>query len=512
MMRGLPATPPRAEVRETHTAYVLMIGDVVFKAKKSLRTPFLDYSTPELRAAACHSEVDLNRRLCPDVYLGVAEVSDPCGGPAEPLVKMRRMPDTRRLATLVETGQDVTDQLDAVAGTLARFHRSCRRGPDVARDASRDAVTARWRDNLDEMSGYGPDLVPGAAIDEIRRRAFAYLAGRGALFDERIADGRIVDGHGDLLADDIFCLPDGPRILDCLDFDDRLRHLDVVDDIACLAMDLEYLGRADLGEMLLDRVWEHVDDDPPASLVHHFVAYRAFVRAKVAALRHTQGVESARADVRRHCGIALRHLRSGTVRLGIIGGLPGTGKSTLSRAVADRTGAVVLASDRMRRRLAGIDPDRPSPAPFECGLYTREMTDRTYDALLSEATQLTRLGQSVVIDASWTDHRHVDRAIAAARHTHSALVEVECAASRAVAVRRIEHRSAPESDATAEVYDAMAARPARWSTAAQVDTAADLHTVTEAALALWNAASVPGSDCSVPPPHRRTESLPCPPP
>lgn len=468
-----------------------MIGDVVLKAKKPIRTPFLDFGTAELRMTACRREVDLNRRLSPDVYLGVAELTDPEGGPPEPLVKMRRMPDDRRLATLVVSGTDSSDEMGVIADALVDFHVRCRRGTDIDQDATRDAVAERWRSNVDEARAYGDDLLPRVDVDEIGRRAWDYLAGRADLFAERIANGRIVDGHGDLLADDVFCLPDGPRILDCLDFDDHLRHLDVIDDLACLAMDLEYLGRADLAETFLSRVRAASGDDPPPSLVHHFVAYRSFVRAKVAALRHTQGASEAHVDSRRHCALAVRHLRAGTVRLGLVGGLPGTGKSTLSRALAAETGAVVVSSDRVRKQLAGLDPRRSCPAEYGHGLYTSAMTDRTYAELLGQATESLSRGRSVVLDASWTDPRHTEWAAAAARRTHSDLIEIECTAPRSVAIDRIEQRPRGESDANSDVYDALAARHRSRPGAEEIDTATTPRAATDAALALWNRSTGP---------------------
>ena len=148
-------------------------------------------------------------------------------------------------------------------------------------------------------------------------------------------------GHGDLLAGDIFCLDDGPRILDCLDFDDRLRWLDGLDDAACLAMDLEHLGNRRLGEQFIGWYAEYSGDPAPASLCHHYIAYRAFVRAKVSCLRSGQGAPAAAGEARELAGIALKHLREGAVALVLIGGLPGTGKSALADAVASRLGATV---------------------------------------------------------------------------------------------------------------------------------------------------------------------------
>ena len=162
------------------------------------------------------------------------------------------------------------------------------------------------------------------------------------LFAGRISDRRIVDGHADLLADDIFCLPDGPALLDCLEFDDRLRYVDGIDDAAFLAMDLEFLGRPDLAAHFLGRYLAEARDDAPESLRHFYIAYRAVVRAKVDCVRHTQGGAGAADSARAHLRVAREHLREGTVRLILVGGGPGTGKTTLARGIADRVGAQVI--------------------------------------------------------------------------------------------------------------------------------------------------------------------------
>lgn len=476
-------------VVETHTASVVMIGDVVFKAKKPIRTAFADFGTAARRRAACEREVALNRRLCPDVYLGVAELTDPAGGPTEALVKMRRMPSERRLARLVGTGGDAASHVDAIAAVLAGFHAGAEQSAQIDRDATPDAVAARWRANVSEVTSYRCDVLPAADVDEVQRRALRYLEGRKWLFENRIWEGRIVDGHGDLLADDIFCLADGPRILDCLDFDAHLRHVDCIDDAACLAMDLEYLGREDLGLRFLDRYCAAARDQPPASLRHHYIAYRAFVRAKVACLRYTQGCDAAREDARAHCRLALKHLRAGTVRMALVGGLPGTGKSTLAHGLADVTGSVVISSDRVRKELAGVEPHSRQVTGFGEGLYRPAMTDRTYAEVLRRARDHLAAGRSVVLDASWTQPMHRERAALVASGTHSDLVELACRAPRAVAIARIESRPSGDSDATPTVYDAMAATTAAWTSATAVDTDTAARDSVQAAEQMWQSTS-----------------------
>jgi aminoglycoside phosphotransferase family enzyme len=254
---------PYAAVRETHSGVVVLLGERALKVKKPVDLEFLDFRSRSSREAACRREVELNRRLAPDVYLGVASLSDVGGGPAEPVVVMRRMPDERRLTTLVRAGAPLVEVIVNLARTMAAFHAAARRAPEISAEGRRDAVRSRWLASFRQVRPFHGTVLDAAAAADIEGLAGEFLAGREALFERRVADARIVDGHGDLICDDIFCLPDGPRILDCLEFDDRLRYLDGLDDIAFLAMDLEHLGADQLACLLLDRYAEFAGDPAP---------------------------------------------------------------------------------------------------------------------------------------------------------------------------------------------------------------------------------------------------------
>ena len=300
---------PYADVAETHTAVVFFAGDRAYKLKKPVSTGFLDFSTEPARAAVCRREAELNARFAPDVYLGVAEIRDQEGKVCDHLVVMRRMPADRRLSALVERGEPVDGPLRQVARILAAQHAAAPRGPAISEQGSAAALARRWQDNVDQTRPLAGSIIDGQVIDEIERLARRFLAGRQPLLAARISAGRIVDGHGDLLTGDIFCLDDGPRILDCLEFDDTLRWLDGLDDAACCAMDLERLGAAGLAERFTGWYAEFSGDPAPASLHQHYVAYRAFMRAKVGCLRAGQGGQLAGAEASQLAGLALRHLQ-----------------------------------------------------------------------------------------------------------------------------------------------------------------------------------------------------------
>jgi aminoglycoside phosphotransferase family enzyme/adenylate kinase family enzyme len=445
-----------AQVRETHTGVVVLLGDKAYKAKKAIATDFLDFTTATQREAACAHEVTLNSRLAPDSYLGVAHFAGPGGGPAEPVVVMRRYPDSTRLASLARNGRPVHDHLEEIAQKLARFHTETLRSAAIDSCGTADAVSARWRQNLVELQRYADTVIPSELLREVGRLSAQFIAGRGELFAERISSRRIVDGHADLLADDIFCTPGGTAILDCLEFDDKLRYVDSIDDAAFLAMDLEFLGRQDLGEFFLDAYSRCARDPAPDALKHFYIAYRAVVRAKVDCVRFAQGHAEASSDARRHIDIAVGHLRTGTIQLIVVGGGPGTGKTTLSRGLAEQCGAEIISTDEVRRELEQTGVIAGAIGVLDSGLYAAENVNFVYDEVLRRARMLLGRGVSVILDGTWRDPVHRARARRLAGQSHSPIVELTCTVPLDEASERIENRPVTTSDATPEIAAAMA--------------------------------------------------------
>jgi uncharacterized protein len=460
-------------VVETHISTLLFIGDRVYKLRKPVRFGFLDFTERAARRADCEREVRLNRRLAPDVYLGVADVVLE-GRAVDHMVVMRRLPDSRRLGALAARGVDLDGLLHEIAGVLARFHVAAERSEEISAAATAEALLAQWEANFAESEPFVGDLLDGGAEAEIRRLARAWVRGRVDLLRRRIDEGWICDGHGDLQADDIFCLPDGVRILDCLEFSDRLRHGDVVADLTFLAMDLERLGRSDGAERLLSEYQNLAGTTFPKSLVHHYWGLRAYVRAEVACLRARQGAPGAPqlvSDLHRR---ALEHLRAGQVRMVLVGGLPGSGKSTLAAGLADALGWRVVRSDEVRAELYPA-PAGAGAGAFGQGRYGPGPTEATYHEMLQRARGLLGQAESVVLDATWTCARHRVEARAVAADTESALTELCCQTPSEVAERRIDRRRTEHrdlSEATAEVRRRMADAADAWPEAVPIDTGA----------------------------------------
>lgn len=478
VMRSLrsPASPTSvgAEIRETHTGIVILVGGLAYKIKKPVVTNLLDFSTPELRERACAREVALNSRISRDSYVGVSHLSGPDGGLGEPVVVMRRYPDTARLSAMAKARRVSKAHLDAIAEVLAAFHKRADRSPSIDEAGSPDAVVDRWEDTLTSLEKYVGTVLPADDVRLVRTLATQFMSGRAMLFAQRVADKRIIDGHGDLLASDIFCLPNGPVMLDCLEFDDRLRHVDGLDDAAFLAMDLEFLGRQDLGDYFMNRYVELSADPAPEPLRHFYIAYRALVRVKVDCIRFTQGQRAASARAARHLAMALNHLGAATVRLVLVGGGPGAGKSTLARRISEDIGAQIISTDEVRHQLHRLGVISGGKGVLDAGLYSAENVAAVYDAVLRRARLCLAGGHTVILDGTWRNPRYRLRAHQLAYEAGAPMVEFLCAAPLITAQHRVASRHDGISDATGDIAAALGAdfagSDSGWGEAHVIDT------------------------------------------
>lgn len=489
-----PKAAPYIQAYETHTGVVVVAGDRAFKAKKPVQTDFLDFRTARQREEACAREVELNSRLSPGSYFGIAHLSDPTGAGPEPIIVMRRYHDDDRLASMVRRAEPVEHVLDSIADLLADFHERAERSRRISLQGKPEAIRHRWDDNFPTLHRHTESAVPSETVRRVQGLAAEYIAGRASLFAQRVAEGCIVDGHADLLADDIFWADNQPVLLDCLEFSDELRYIDRIDDAAFLAMDLEFLGRKDLGDYFLDRYASRSGDTAPSSLRDFYIAYRAVVRAKVDCVRLTQGRPGADAAAAAHLAIAVSHLERGAIRLALVGGGPGTGKSTLARKLAEQVGAVVLSTDDVRRELRSSGQLSGEPGDLGTGLYTPANVAAVYEAMLHRAGRYLADGRSVILDGTWRDARFRAEADRLAADKHAAITEIRCSATVDVAADRIRNRAPGNSDATPQIAAALSAQDFEWDTAHRIDTSEPLDDCVQAARRLWRAAIRLGDD------------------
>jgi aminoglycoside phosphotransferase family enzyme/predicted kinase len=463
---------------ETHISVIVMIADRVYKFKKPVAFDFIDMGLAQAREEACQDEVELNRRLAPDVYLGVGHFVMP-NGDQEPAVVMRRLPAERCLATLLEEPDErLYAQLRELATTLRRFHLAAERGPRVDAQCTAAVVRHLWSQNIRELETLAAGLVDAGVLASVESLGLRFIDGRSALFESRSAAGETVDGHGDLLAGDVFLLDDGARVLDCLEFDPRLRCLDTLHDVCSLVMDMTEKGKPEVANFFLDRYAELCVEPWPSSLADFYVAHRAAVRAKVAIIEYRRTGEARFArHTRRLVELAYARVRAAQPRLVLVGGLPGTGKSTLAEILQRLTGWPILSSDLTRKRMAGLLPYADASAEFGTGIYDPGHTAATYEVMLSEAADLLRRGQSVILDASWIDAGCRTVAIDVAAECRAEPVQLRCVASRAVTRDRImarRNRHEGASDATPVVAEAMEEAFDPWIDAIEIDTSGDI--------------------------------------
>jgi aminoglycoside phosphotransferase family enzyme len=285
---ALPATygpgVPAVETVETHMSLVFLAGATVYKLKKPVVYPFLDFSTLAARERSCRDELRLNRRLAPDVYLGLSNVTreadgslalDGEGEAVDWLVRMRRLPSGRTLDRLIAARTVTVEQVDAVAEVLARFYAEAERSR-VSADDYVQQLRNEHTISRDVVGAY-EDKLARPLLDEVQR----FLDEDAALLCARVTAGRIVDGHGDLRPEHVW-LETPPLVIDCLEFNERLRQVDPFDEIAYLGLECARLGAAWIGPRLLQRLSAALDDAVDPRLPRFYARYRACIRARLA--------------------------------------------------------------------------------------------------------------------------------------------------------------------------------------------------------------------------------------
>jgi uncharacterized protein len=446
--------------RETHASWVFLAGPFAYKIKKPVKLEFLDYSTPALRRAACLEEVRINRELAVGIYLGArALVRTPRGRLTlgdehdprafEYVVQMRRFEESRTLQGLIDAGELRERDISETARALARFHE---RAP-VAKGVEPAQLLERWQRNLHELEA----IVDPASwrLQEVREFAHAFVTANAAKLNARLRGGYVRDGHGDLRCEHVL-LEGGVQIVDRIEFDPRLRRLDVGADLAFLAMDLEANGEPGAARLLLREYREAGGTPGEDTLLAFHSAYWAFVRAKVALIAAASNEDADRlAEAERLRALAerLRWRARGRLAL-IVCGPAASGKSTLAHELAERSGLAVIASDQVRKRLAGVAPDERARPEH----YSAKFTRATYAALGEQARARLAGGEGVILDATCRTAEQRAVLLGATDGFAGRVLLVQCRVSLATAMRRARERMREPgrvSDATPEVAEAQ---------------------------------------------------------
>ena len=470
-----PHRPAEVEVRQTHISYVFLAGPYVYKIKKPVRFPFLDYSTLQKRQHFCREEVRLNRRLAPETYLDVIGVCRSNTGfaltenlPAddrviEYAVKMKRLPEDRMLSFLVRQEVAVPSLMLAIAKKLASFHEMA--SVENSRlYGSLDAIAANIRGNFEETRRFIDRTISLKLFERIREYNETFFRENADLFARRISEGRVREGHGDLRAEHI-CLVDDIVIFDCVEFDEGLRYGDVASEIGFLSMDLDFLGAADPAAELEVAYASAARDPALAALLPFYKCYRAYVRGKVESLKSEEreiadeGRRKASLQALRYFCLSSRYIKpENRPLLLVVCGMIATGKSTLAWLLAALTGFPVVDSDRVRKKLAGIPATARAGEEYQRGIYSAEFTQLTYEALLISAEKQLASGKGVIVDATFGDRKHRRLFLNRAGSLKIPVIFLECRADENSIRRRLEERAKSvreASDGTWEIYQRM---------------------------------------------------------
>lgn len=458
----------RVELVQTHISYVLLAGDRVYKLKKPVDLGFLNFTTLRRRHYYCRQEVALNRRLCDDTYLGVVRVTEQdglyqiggSGNVVDYAVEMRRLPADRMMDQLLEAGQLEPEMVDRLAGKIATFHNASATGREIERFGSPRVIERNWRENFEQTRPFIGRTQTAWQAALLEASISAFVARNQRVFRERIAEGRIRDCHGDLRASAV-CFIGDICVYDCIEFNRRFRYSDVASEVAFLAMDLDRRGRSDLADRFVARYQQESGDDGIGRVLNFYKCYRAYVRGKVNSFQldvpeiPDAAKLTAQASARHYFELACRYTAIDRPPLLIVmAGLSGTGKSAVANALATEHGLHVIASDAVRKELAGVSAKEHRYGTYESGIYSAEFTERTYDAMREGARRLLIDGQSVVLDATFQQREQRERAMALARETGALAFCIETAADASVVRKRL----------TAREQDAATLSDARWET------------------------------------------------
>jgi uncharacterized protein len=454
---------------ETHISRIFLGRDRVLKIKRPVHYSFVDYGTLEKRRQACHDEVRLNRLLADDIYLGVVpifhgatgyRIGQP-GDPGEPVewgTWMRRLDDREMLDQILHRDHLPDDLADRLADRLVPFHRD--RAPMGQDDpeATLERILAVVTENLDEVESFAENPLPAGELAIIHRAMREYIEDHRGRLLARVTGGWVREGHGDLRCEHVIVPGRGPvQVFDCVEFNLDLRMADIASDLGFLLMDLARLGAPDAEIRRLLQRYREAGVDLPVDLLRFFWIHRALVRAKVHCLRLAdlegdQWLAVAR-KATDYVHVAMR--QAGEVRPALVAmtGLSGTGKSTVARAIARGTDAVLLDTDIIRKSPAWLGGDLAKARGED--IYTPEWTRRTYDRMIGEGSEAVRRGAAAILDGTFLDRDLRDQAAAAARKLGVPFFMVEAVCDEDVVIRRLEkrvHDPGRTSDAGVAIY------------------------------------------------------------
>jgi hypothetical protein len=464
-------------VQETHISWVLLTGPYAYKVKKPLALSFLDYSTLERRRFFCEEELRLNRRCAPGLYLEAVpiggtvdapRIGDATGPALEYAVRMLQFDTREELDQLVAAGLVAADEVRQLGHDVAMFHALAAHAPADSPFGTPTRLHGVTRDNFAELERLHPAGIDTARVASLKEFSDSTFQAVESVMAGRRGAGWVRECHGDLHCANVVRWRGRLTPFDGIEFDPGLRYVDVVSDIAFLAMDLGVRGRNDLRLAALNAWAAGLGDYAGLALLPYYENYRALVRAKVAAMRASQAAagsaarHAAVAEISRYLDWANARSCRPKPRLLLTCGLSGSGKTWLAERLAAAIGAIHVRSDVERKRLAGIAPLASSRSPPDAGIYTPDFNERTYRRLAECAGSCLQSGESIIVDAAFL-RRHERRAMLdeAAAHGADGLI-LHCTAPLDELKRRVAARRSAMNDASEADVALLDRQPSYW--------------------------------------------------
>ncbi|MEX0769861.1 MAG: AAA family ATPase [Balneolaceae bacterium] len=473
-----PHNPGQVEHIQTHISHVFIAPPFVYKFKKPVNFDFLDFSTPEKRKYFCEREVELNRRLCEGLYLGVTQVFLENGSwsfestnsalQVEYAVKMNLLEKKNFLIHTVKEGKLSKEHLDRVINKLIPFYRSQTPDEKILKWGKPKKIKVNTDENFKQTKPFIGDTIPKHTYYAIRTYTQRFLDENRELFLKRIDKKRIVDGHGDLHLEHIYMTDDHVCIYDCIEFNERFRYQDITSDISFLAMDLDFNNLRNEARYFVEEMSAKLHDPDIKQLIDFYKCYRSYVRGKVKSLQSSEE-EVSLSDRTHAAGLAGRYFQL-SLSYALFGSKPtvlifmgrvGSGKSTLSRQLAEEVGLHYSASDITRKKMGGIPLSKRTPLSKRNQLYSDEMSDRTYEELIETAKTEILNGKSLILDATFSDPSYRNQLLLLLKNIEAEYYFIETEAPAVVRKKRLENRkqdSTVISDARHEDFEMLDSR------------------------------------------------------
>ncbi|RKX60703.1 MAG: aminoglycoside phosphotransferase [Thermodesulfobacteriota bacterium] len=467
-LTSFPYKASTLKVVQTHISYIFITDSYVYKIKKPVNFGFLDFTTLEKRKFFCEKEVQLNKRLCPDLYIGVVPVTkeegiykfEGKGEPVEYAVKMKKLPENGMMSDLLRKKEIIATHIDMLIDVLVPFYKTSATGKNIDKYGDTEIITYNTEENFEQTRSFVGKALKKEKYNHIVKYTRDFIKNNEKLFKKRIKEGYIREGHGDLYSANI-CFDDFKKVyvFDCIEFNERFRCGDVCSDIAFLAMDLDYHRYKDLADYFIDEYVKKSGDKDLLKLLNFYKCYRAYVRGKIGCFTYaSSGVpeeerKKSLENAQKYFDLAYLYA-GGYPKIIIFMGLSGTGKTFLAHRLLKDYPAVYISSDVIRKTLLNLDPSKHYYAEFEKGIYSPEITEKTYKEMIRRAEEETSYGRDVILDATFRDEKYRNMVIERFKNKKVKIYWIWCYAEDEIIKQRMLKRKEEDtySDALWEIY------------------------------------------------------------